>query len=106
MTVRDFILGVTAMLTLITLGMAVMGQRDQNQSQKSYSSLVIKIQADSIANCHLESRIDSLKIANQALAKSIVYLDSCNQVKASKADRAEKRGRFIGGLLKGLFPGL
>jgi hypothetical protein len=40
------------------------------------------------------------------LAKSVLYLDSCQQAKTTKQDRAERRGKFIGGLLKGLFPGL
>lgn len=106
MTGRDFILGITAMLTLVTLGMAVMGQRDQKVTQKSYSSLVQKIKADSATICQLESRIDSLKFADKAIAKSIVYLDSCNQNRTNKADRAERRGKFVGGLLKSLFPGL
>lgn len=106
MTGRDFILGITAMLTLVTLGMAVMGQRDQKVTQKSYSTLVQKIKADSAAICQLESRIDSLKFADKAIAKSIVYLDSCNQNRTNKADRAERRGKFVGGLLKSLFPGL
>lgn len=54
----------------------------------------------------LEESIDSIKIRNEAFAKTILYLDSCQQAKAQKADRAEKRGRFVGGLLKGLFPGM
>lgn len=54
----------------------------------------------------LEESIDSIKIRNAAFAKTILYLDSCQQAKAQKADRAEKRGRFVGGLLKGLFPGM
>jgi hypothetical protein len=40
------------------------------------------------------------------LAKSVLYLDSCQQAKTIKQDRAERRGKFVGGLLKGLFPGL
>jgi hypothetical protein len=56
------------------------------------------------------SRVDSsIKIANTnstALAKSILYLDSCQQQKVFKQDRAERRGRFVGGLLKGLLPHL
>jgi hypothetical protein len=51
-------------------------------------------------------RIDSVQIQNKALAKSIVFVDSCNQAKIQKSDRAERRGKFVGGLLKGLFPGL
>lgn len=56
------------------------------------------------------SRVDSsIKIANTnstALAKSILYLDSCQQQRVFKQDRAERRGRFVGGLLKGLLPHL
>jgi ligand-binding sensor domain-containing protein len=106
MSVRDFILGISGILVLVTLGMVVMMKRDLNHSQKSYSPLVQKIQADSIAIHHLGNKIDSLKLADKTLAKTIVYLDSCNQNRTNKADRAEKRGRFVGGLLKSLFPGL
>jgi hypothetical protein len=106
MSVRDFILGISAILVLVTLGMVVMMKRELNQSQKSYSPLAQKIQEDSIAIHHLENKIDSLKLADKTLAKTIVYLDSCNQNRTNKADRAEKRGRFVGGLLKSLFPGL
>ena len=106
MSVRDFILGISGILVLVTLGMVVMIKREIGHSQKSYSSLAQKIQADSIAIHHLENKIDSLKLADKTLAKTIVYLDSCNQTRTNKADRAEKRGRFVGGLLKSLFPGL
>jgi len=106
MSVRDFILGISGILILVTLGMVVMMKRELHQSQKSYSPLAQKIQADSIAIHHLENKIDSLKVADKTLAKTIVYLDSCNQNRTNKADRAEKRGRFVGGLLKSLFPGL
>lgn len=59
-----------------------------------------------IRNAKLESRIDSLEAETEALAKTVIYLDSCQQAKTQKADKAEKRGRFVGGLLKGLFPGI
>lgn len=51
-------------------------------------------------------RADTLKHNEQILTKSILYLDSCQQVKTSKTDRAERRGRFLGGLLKTIFPAL
>lgn len=54
----------------------------------------------------VEGRIDSLKIETEALAKTVIYLDSCQSNKTIKQDRAERRGKFVGGLLKGLFPGL
>jgi nitrogen fixation/metabolism regulation signal transduction histidine kinase len=59
-----------------------------------------------IKNMRTEGRIDSLKAETEALAKTVIYLDSCQQAKTIKQDRAEKRGKFVGGLLKGLFPGL
>lgn len=54
----------------------------------------------------LSGKIDSLDNQSKALAKTVLYLDSCNQIKAQKADKAERRGKFVGGLLKGLFPGI
>lgn len=59
-----------------------------------------------LRNANIETRIDSLKVETAALAKTVIYLDSCQQQKAQKQDKAERRGRFVGGLLKGLFPGL
>ena len=53
-----------------------------------------------------KSSIDSLKAQNQVLCKSIIYLDSCQLTRTTKTDRAERRGKFVGGLLKGLFPSL
>jgi hypothetical protein len=57
-----------------------------------------------LANIH--QRVDTVHRQNMALAKTVLYLDSCNQVKAQKADKAERRGKFVGGLIKGLFPGI
>lgn len=54
----------------------------------------------------INSRIDTIHVQNKALAKSVIYLDSCNQAKTQKADKAERRGKFLGGLIKGLFPGI
>ena len=69
-------------------------------------------QTDSMAykllyrTANMQARVDSLKAQNKALAATIVYLDSCNQNKTFKTERAERRGRFLGGLIKGLFPKL
>jgi hypothetical protein len=54
----------------------------------------------------VKSSIDSLKAQNEVLCRSIIYLDSCQQIRTSKTDRAERRGKFVGGLLKGIFPSL
>ena len=50
--------------------------------------------------------VDSLKIQIKGLGKSVIYLDSCQQNKSIKQDRAERRGKFVGGLLKSLIPGM
>jgi hypothetical protein len=55
---------------------------------------------------NINYRVDTVHKQNMALAKTVLYLDSCNQVKTQKADKAERRGKFVGGLIKGLFPGI
>ena len=52
----------------------------------------------------LEAVVIELKDQNQALAKSVIYLDSCQQAKTYKMEKSERRGRFVGGLIKSLFP--
>lgn len=52
----------------------------------------------------LEYEIDSLHKHIGKLATAIVYLDSSQATKTIKQDRAERRGRFVGGLLKSLLP--
>jgi hypothetical protein len=54
----------------------------------------------------LSHQVDSLQSTNKIFAKSILYLDSCQVNKGQKAERAERRGRFLGGIIKGLFPGM
>lgn len=103
MRTSDFISGVTGVAMVVILFMHLtLSQRVREMAQKSYSSSV----KDSTFRIKIYRSLDSLNRRDSALAKSIVYLDSCNQKKALKAERAEKRGRFIGGLLKGLFPGI
>jgi hypothetical protein len=53
-----------------------------------------------------EARIDSLKVETKGLAKTIIYLDSCQSEKVRKGEKAERTGRFVGGIIKGLFPHL
>jgi hypothetical protein len=62
--------------------------------------------ASSVRLLRNEDTADSLRRQINALAKSVIYIDSCNQAKNHKQERAERRGRFVGGLLKGLFPGM
>jgi hypothetical protein len=59
-----------------------------------------------IKNIRTEKRIDSLNIETAALAKSVIYLDSCQSEKVRKGEKAERTGRFVGGIIKGLFPHL
>lgn len=54
----------------------------------------------------LECSVDSFRTQVKGVAKSVIYLDSCNQAKTNKQERAERRGKFVGGLIKGLFPGM
>jgi hypothetical protein len=61
---------------------------------------------DSMKIAQLQEDVDSLFATDEVFAKSILYLDSCNQSKLTKTERAERRGRFVGGLLRGLFPNL
>lgn len=103
MRTSDFISGVTGVALVVMLFMHLtLSQRVKEMAQNSYSSSV----KDSTFKVRIYKSLDSLNQKDSVLAKSIVYLDSCNQVKASKVERAERRGRFIGGLLKGLFPGM
>lgn len=50
-----------------------------------------------------ETRLDSMRNASINLAKATIYLDSCQQSKNFKSERAERRGKFVGGLLRTLF---
>lgn len=106
MKVQDFVIGVVAILALVAVGMVVGLNKDVRDSQKSYSQMVQKAKADSITIVRMNKTLDSMKVADRAMVRSILSLDSINQDKTSKADRAERRGRFIGGLLKGLLPHL
>jgi hypothetical protein len=57
-------------------------------------------------NNQLSGQVDSLQSTTKILAKSFLYIDSCNASRIKKTDRAERRGRFLGGLLKEVLPGL
>lgn len=54
----------------------------------------------------ISARLDSAKKIEKELAKTIIYVDSIQTSKAAKSDRAERRGKFVGGLLKALIPSL
>jgi hypothetical protein len=96
-------------LVAITIGLGAIEHQIQSGIQKrskidrKVDSLMlvqsVRIQVLSNAN-------DSLKGQIKDLAICVQYLDSVHESKGFKSERAEKRGRFIGGLIKGLFPGL
>jgi len=81
-----------------------------NQAHKKIDNLIRENEKFTSAaffrTARMDGRIDSLKVETEALAKTVIYLDSCQQNKAQKAEKAERRGKFVGGLLKALFPGL
>ncbi len=78
--------------------------------KKEVKSDIVRIDSTLVANHSqsilLSSQVDSLQSASKILGKSILYLDSCQIQKSQKADKAERRGRFLGGVIKGLFPGM
>jgi hypothetical protein len=53
-----------------------------------------------------DMRMDSINSKTIQVAKATMYIDSCQAAKTTKSDRAERRGKFVGGLLRGLFPGI
>lgn len=78
------------------------------KNEQSAINTKIKLAQDELS-INISILDSSIKISNTnstALAKSILYLDSCQQQRVFKQDRAERRGRFVGGLLKGLLPHL
>lgn len=103
MRINDFVTGTIALLLLVFMYMHLNLTREVRETEKYCTSYLAK---DSTFKIKIFKSLDSLNKKDSVLARSIVYLDSCNQVKTSKVERAERRGRFIGGLLKGLFPGM
>jgi hypothetical protein len=91
------------------LGLAAIEQQIQSGIQKR-SKIDRKVDSlmlvQSVRIQVLQNGNDSLQSEIEKLALCIQYLDSVNLSKSSKVERAEKRGRFIGGLIKGIFPGL
>jgi hypothetical protein len=98
--------GAALMAALFLLGFILFGCTGPTIRVQKYTLE----QVDSMHNDRiiaLENRvlaIDSLEAQNKALIQAVVYLDSVNTARSSKADRAERRGRFFGGLIKTLIP--
>lgn len=96
-------------LVALFVGMVAIEQQIQSGIQKR-SNIDRKVDsimlAQSVRIQVLQNANDSLQSQIQNLALCVQYLDSVNVSKSSKVERAERRGRFIGGLIKGIFPGL
>lgn len=96
-------------LVALFIGLAVIEQQIQSGIQKR-SKIDRKVDSlmlvQSVRIQVLQNANDSLQSEIQDLALCIQYLDSIDRSKQTKSERAEKRGRFIGGLIKGIFPGL
>lgn len=98
---------IVSIITFISLGAIEQqiqsGIQKRSRIDRKVDSIMlvqsVRIQVLTNANDSLYARVVDLALCVQ-------YLDSVNQAKGFKTERAEKRGRFIGGLIKGLFPGL
>jgi len=96
-------------LVFVFIGLAAIEQQIQSGIQKRSK---IDRKVDSMLLAHsVERQIllnanDSLQKEVRFLALCVQYLDSVDRSKQTKSERAEKRGRFVGGIIKGIFPGL
>jgi len=96
-------------LVALSIGLVAIEQQIQSAKQKR---LTIDRKVDSMLLAHsVERQVllnanDSLQKDVRFLALCVQYLDSVDRSKQTKSERAEKRGRFIGGIIKGIFPGL
>jgi hypothetical protein len=81
-----------------------------NMNHKKIDNLIAmnqeRLTNSNIRQNRMIESVDSMKIQIKGLGKSVIYLDSCQQNKSNKQDRAERRGKFVGGLLKSLIPGM
>jgi uncharacterized protein (UPF0333 family) len=81
-----------------------------NVNHKKIDNLIAlneqRLITSNIKQIQIKESVDSLKIQIKGLGKSVIFLDSCQQNKTIKQDKAERRGRFVGGLLKSLIPGM
>lgn len=96
-------------LSLLAVGLGAIEYQIQSNIQKR-TKIDLKVDSlmlvQSVRIQVLSNANDSLKGQIKDLAICVQYLDSVHESKGFKSERAEKRGRFIGGLIKGLFPGL
>jgi hypothetical protein len=88
----------------VALGAILAYNYVQDNQTVGYIDQCVTIQAS--IDLRNSAKIDSLNRKVDELARVALYLDSCQQVRTSKTDRAERRGKFVGGVLKSLFPRL
>jgi hypothetical protein len=79
---------------------------DQTIHERIDAAIMQEVSKNNTKLDSVRHRLDSLNIQVNGLAHASIYLDSCQAARTHKSDRAERRGRFVGGLLKGLFPGI
>jgi hypothetical protein len=100
----------TLFLMLVFIAYIGLDVYNANKTHKRLESCIEQSDSMSVKclyrTANMSARVDSLKAQNKALAETVIYLDSCTQSKTYKTERAERRGRFLGGLIKGLFPKL
>lgn len=92
------------MVLLLALGYNYLA--DQHLAEKTEVQLMQTNTIIDSSNRLMAEELDSVNIRIDGLAQGLIYLDSCQQNRTAKTDRAERRGKFVGGLIKGLFPSL
>ena len=76
------------------------------EDKKTREDLDVARTTQALVQIQTEMKIDSLNLKSYELSRVALYLDSCQQARTSKTDRAERRGKFVGGILKTIFPAL
>jgi hypothetical protein len=76
------------------------------EDKKTREDLEVARTTQALVQIQTELKIDSLNLKIYELSRVALYLDSCQQIRTSKTDRAERRGKFVGGILKTIFPAL
>jgi hypothetical protein len=100
----DVINSISIVVLFIAFGYALFQDHSVTTKQTAY---ITDFSKNTLTNIEgLQIQLDSVNTKLDKLAEASLYLDSCQQVRTQKSDRAERRGKFVGGLLKGLFPSL
>lgn len=73
-------------------------------SKEQFDSLRVEVENLRTSYGNTLYRVDDHEARLNQIMQAVVYIDSVNTARGSKSDRAERRGRFFGGLLKTLLP--